>query len=315
MPVTMVTWKVLYFSIPRHTGMRAHADPRLCEGLLCISDAFMQEDCCMSQVAAGKCDINAFHTITRTHRYTQTHHHRPAGAQATGARCQSLINKWTANTPQHGPWHQPHSLTWEKKTLTHTVPWRHTCQSNGDTGKCSLYLVPFDEVASIPQCERNGGRLEFQCVDPRLSTGHRFTHTGTHTHTSARYQTLRCCVSVRSGLKLLRSHTEMFSRSSILSLPGSLQTLLSFLFTLKNSLSLFSYPSFLPSWFYSSSLLFCRCCIFQSQTETDAFVGDRICVWVRACMCVCVCACVHCLHKLTHLRHAHNRSFPQMGEG
>lgn len=229
MPVTMVTWKVLYFSIPRHTGV--HADPRLCEGLLCISDAFMQEDCCMSQVAAGKCDINAFHTITGAHRHTQTHHHRPAGAQATGARCQILINKSTANTPRHGPWHQPHSFTWEK-ILWHTL-FRGDTHVNPIETRGSVIFTSSHLMKLLPflSVRETVGGWSFSAWTPGWALAIA-SYTQAHTHTSARYQTLRCCVSVRSGLKLLRSHIEMFSRSSILSLPGSLQTLLSFLFTL-----------------------------------------------------------------------------------
>lgn len=45
------------------------------------------------------------------------------------------------------------------------------------------YLVPFNEVASVSQRVRDGGRLEFQGMDPRLSTCHGFTHMNTHTQT------------------------------------------------------------------------------------------------------------------------------------
>lgn len=47
--------------------------------------------------------------------------------------------------------------------------------------KISPYLIPFNEVASVPQRVRDGRRLEFQRVDPRLSTRHGFTHTLTLT--------------------------------------------------------------------------------------------------------------------------------------
>lgn len=237
----------------------------------------MQEDCCMSQVAAGKCDINAFHTITRTHTHKHTTNvllvYKP---QVLAAKAQLTNEQQT-----HHNMARDISLTLslgKKNTLTHTLPWRNTCQSNGDTGKCSLYLVPFDEVASIPQCERNGGRLEFQCVDPRLSTGHRFTHTGTHTHecTLSDSEMLRVC-QVRAETPQ-KSHRDVQQEQHPLPPRLPPDPLVFSFHSVEFSLSLFSYPSFLPSRSYSSSLLFCWCCIFQSQTETDAFVGDRICV-------------------------------------
>lgn len=48
----------------------------------------------------------------------------------------------------------------------------------------------------------------------------------------------------------------------------------------------------------------------HKETDWSRCLCGR-CAWVR----MCVCACTHCLHKLTHRRHAHKGSFPQKGEG
>lgn len=74
---------------------------------------------------------------------------------------------------------------------------------------------------------------------------------------------------------------------------------------------LFSYSSLLSS--FSLPLLvspsLCWCCISQRDRL------KQMPSWETGYVCVCMCVCMHCLHNLTHRRHAHNGSFPQMGEG
>lgn len=74
---------------------------------------------------------------------------------------------------------------------------------------------------------------------------------------------------------------------------------------------LFSYSSLLSS--FSLPLLIspslCWCCISQRDRL------KQMPSWETGYVCVCMCVCMHCLHNLTHRRHAHNGSFPQMGEG
>lgn len=141
------------------------------------------------------------------------------------------------------------------------------------------------------------------------------SHTREHTHTrtfslsltgDAHTQTLGCCISVMSEPKLLRSQAEALGCGSLLSavrfslgctcLPPVF--FLTVLFTLLNSSLFFPPPLFAlfflsfsqPSLLSSASLLLLVSPLSvllvlhltERQTETDAFVGDRICVCVRA---------------------------------
>lgn len=179
----------------------------------------------------------------------------------------------------------------------------------------SPYLVPFNEVASVLQCVRDGGRLEFQCMDPRLSAGHGFTYTWTlsvtHTHTSWRcsdsdtWKLHLCHVRAQTPQKSGRGAQLQQQQQHPLLFRFSLGcTCLPFLSVYsfesqpsRSSFSLlsplFSYPSLLSS---ASLLLFVPPLslllvlhLTERQTETDAFVGDTICVCVYVCMCVCAC--------------------------
>lgn len=172
---------------------------------------------------------------------------------------------------------------------------------------------------------------------------HTLTHTHSHTHTGdAQAQTLGCCISVMSEPKLLRSQAETLGCSSILSSSdcvlswlhlSSLFSLFTLFFKFQSSFfsllflsalcllflsPLFSYPSLFSSpslpLFVSPSLL-CWCCISQRDRlkQMPSWETGYVCVFV--CVRARVSARVRCLHKLTHRRHAHNGSFPQMGEG
>lgn len=136
------------------------------------------------------------------------------------------------------------------------------------------------------------------------------THTPTHKLEDAQALgwTLGCRISVMSEPKLLRSQAETLSCSGILLFSSD--SVLSLVFTiilicpsLVSPLSLvFSYPS-LPL-FVSPSLL-CWCCISQRDRL------KQMPSWETGY----VCACVHCLHKLTHRRHAHKPQLPTDGGG
>ena len=160
-------------------------------------------------------------------------------------------------------------------------------------------------------------------MDPRLSTRHGFTHTLTHslshTHTHTHTQTGGCSDSDAQMLHLchvqaqtpqksvrgaqLQQHPLLLTSSpgctclSVLSLSLSLNSVFSSLLFCSVS------PSSLVSLFFLSlppsvclplsPLLVLH--LTERQTETDAFVGDRI----RVCVCV-LCMCVHvCVRACT----------------
>lgn len=176
----------------------------------------------------------------------------------------------------------------------------------------SPYLVPFNEVASVLQCVRDGGRLEFQCMDPRLSAGHGFTYTWTlsvtHTHTS-----WRCSDSDTWKLHLCHVRAQTPQKSGRGAQLQQQQHPLLFRFSLgctclpflsvysfesqpsRSSFSLlsplFSYPSLLSS---ASLLLFvppslsCWCCISQRDRlkQMPSWETRYVCVSMYVCVCV-----------------------------
>ncbi len=161
----------------------------------------------------------------------------------------------------------------------------------------------------------------------------RYTHINTVSHKQtgdSHTQTLGCCISLMSEHKLLRSQAETLSCGSILSSSGCLScTCLPFL-SVHSLISVFSLvclsalsPSSLLSFLIPpSSPLPPSLCLSPPLSVGAASQRDRLkqmpsweTGYVCVCVCVFACACVHCLHKLTHWRHAHNGSFLQMGEG
>ena len=348
--------KAMYFSIPTHTGNSAHTHNYVFEG----THEVHQKSCACVHVCVFYTNLNAhMHQIpTSMDLYQQV-------ATVTLVFCWRLIYRFllpklnqqmdSKHIWQHGTFsplpphfltlhikwsgirHQFLTLLWKKcnwmkwmkkqeKTKLYDLFQLFLCRWNQRP-----YLIPFNEVASVPQRVRDGGRLEFQCMDPRLSARHGFTHTSTHTlsHSltgDAQSQTLGCCISVMSEPKLLRSQERMLGCSSILSSSDSVSLLLWSLFFFYFSPSSAHFSFFLLGVSFLTPL-----CSYPSLRSTPPFssvgaASHRETDWNRClrgrqdtCVCVCVpgsaCACMRCLHKLTHRRHAHNGSFPQMGEG
>lgn len=133
----------------------------------------------------------------QTHTYIHTHTHTLSASlvRSTGTYCQSSISKWIVNTSDNMAHFLLFLLNFSRSTLIQLVsilwlfsqpPYFFQVVELNKTiclclRKISPYLIPFNEVASVPQRVRDGRRLEFQRVDPRLSTRHGFTHTLTLT--------------------------------------------------------------------------------------------------------------------------------------
>lgn len=102
------------------------------------------------------------------------------------------------------------------------------CKSSGNNQTKILqilpqrpYLVPFNEVTAGPQGVRDGGRLKFQSVDPRLCTCHSFRLTDAHARMRYTLSGRRQCGDVHSVLsesKLWGSQWETLSCCISLSL-------------------------------------------------------------------------------------------------
>lgn len=135
---------------------------------------------------------------SETHfRHTPTYTHTLSASlvRSTGTYCQSSISKWIVNTSDNMAHFLLFLLNFSRSTLIQLVsilwpfpqpPYFFQVVELNKTiclclRKISPYLIPFNEVASVPQRVRDGRRLEFQRVDPRLSTRHGFTHTLTLT--------------------------------------------------------------------------------------------------------------------------------------
>lgn len=131
----------------------------------------------------------------QTHTYIHTHTLSASLVRSTGTYCQSSISKWIVNTSDNMAHFLLFLLNFSRSTLIQLVsilwlfpqpPYFFQVVELNKTiclclRKISPYLIPFNEVASVPQRVRDGRRLEFQRVDPRLSTRHGFTHTLTLT--------------------------------------------------------------------------------------------------------------------------------------